>query len=553
MRTLKCACAAAALLSAAVHAQPSIYANGIVNAASSAPVGLPNASIAQGSIFSIYGQNMGPAQSPALTWPLKAEEGLGGVTVRINSDAGQPVFAILLFVSSGQINAVLPSTVPPGHATATVIYNGASSNAADFTVIQSSVGLLAWNQQGSGPGIVQNYRTATPTFNSVTDSARPGDVAVAWGTGLGPVAFNEKNPPVQSDLGLGAEVWVGGVRANVLYQGRSTAAGQDQLNFTVPNVTGCYVPVYVKVGGVVSNTVTMAIAPQGGMCQDSSFGGLNPDTVRANGLKSGTITLSRTAIKISAEGVTMDSKADVASASFTSYDWLRLLQSRGGNGVSVFGACAVVTFRNSTAPGGDPVAPDPLDAGASLTLLGPDGVPKTLQQVAQIPGSYAAQLSTSVSIPGSPFPGQADYYTPGTYQVTGPGGAQVGPFTASITLPQPMVWSNVDAIATVPRNTGLTINWTGGAGTVFINGYSAATTPQEVGASFFCLEQASRGTFTVPANVLAALPASGTQEDQPLGMLSVGDMLDPVPFTATGLDVANITGSFSTMRTVRYQ
>src|SRR5512136_2194967 len=153
MKLIVYTCVLAGLLSGLVFGQPSIYTNGIVNAASSAPVGLPNANIAQGSMFSIYGLNMGPATSPALTWPLKAEEGLGGVTVRITPAAGSPVFAILLFVSPGQINAILPSAVTPGQATATVIYNGVTSNSITFTVTQSSVGLLAWNQRGSGPGI----------------------------------------------------------------------------------------------------------------------------------------------------------------------------------------------------------------------------------------------------------------------------------------------------------------------------------------------------------------------------------------------------------------
>jgi len=553
MRTVVYTCVWAALLSAAAFAQPAILNNGMVNAASSAPVGLPNSSIAQGSMFSIYGSNMGPSTSPALSWPLKAEEGLGGVTVKIQPDGAQPVYAILLYVGPGQINAILPSTVLPGHATATVTYNGASSNAAGFTVIRSSVGLLAWNQRGSGPGIVQNYHTSTPTFNSITDSAYPNDVAVLWGTGVGPVTFNEKNQPVQTDLAVGAEVWVGGQKANVLYQGRSTSGGQDQINFTVPNVEGCYVPVFVKVGNIVSNTVSMAISHLGGMCPDSSLAGLDPNSVRTSGLKRGSVTLARTTIKISAAGTTMDSKSDSASGAFFGYDWARLQQSQGGYGVSTYGACTFISFSGTSVPG-DYVTPDPLDAGPSLTLVGPDAVTKTLTKVAPFTGLYNVQLSSSTSLPGIPgVPGQADYFTTGNYRVTGPGGANVGPFSASITLPQPLVWSNVDAISTVPRSAGLTITWTGGAGTVAINGFSMISSPQNVGASFVCLEQASKGTFTVPANVLAALPASGTQDGAPTGFLIVGNTLTPVPFTATGLDVANLTATFNTMKNVAFQ
>ena len=71
---------------ATVTAQPQITANGVVNAASNAPVGWPNASIAPGSIFSIYGTNLGPASSPALAFPLQTT--LGGVSVQVTSASG---------------------------------------------------------------------------------------------------------------------------------------------------------------------------------------------------------------------------------------------------------------------------------------------------------------------------------------------------------------------------------------------------------------------------------------------------------------------------------
>lgn len=50
-------------------AQPNVYSGGVVNADSLVPAGLPNANIAQGSIFSIFGTGLGPASSPALSFP----------------------------------------------------------------------------------------------------------------------------------------------------------------------------------------------------------------------------------------------------------------------------------------------------------------------------------------------------------------------------------------------------------------------------------------------------------------------------------------------------
>jgi uncharacterized protein (TIGR03437 family) len=72
-------------LATAAAQPPQIAANGVLNAASNAFVGLPKSSIAQGSIFSIYGTNLGSATSPALALPLQTT--LGGVSVQIASEA----------------------------------------------------------------------------------------------------------------------------------------------------------------------------------------------------------------------------------------------------------------------------------------------------------------------------------------------------------------------------------------------------------------------------------------------------------------------------------
>ncbi|MGD0015270.1 MAG: hypothetical protein ABSD56_12745, partial [Bryobacteraceae bacterium] len=98
MRILVRACVVLVSAGAAALAQPTVNANGMVNAASFIPAGLPNGDIAQGSMFSIYGHNLGPATSPILTWPLHRAEGLGGVTVQVTDSAAQTRFAIMLFV-----------------------------------------------------------------------------------------------------------------------------------------------------------------------------------------------------------------------------------------------------------------------------------------------------------------------------------------------------------------------------------------------------------------------------------------------------------------------
>jgi len=536
------ACVVLVFAGAAALAQPAVFANGMVNAASFVPAGLPSGDIAQGSMFAIFGQNMGPATAVwATTWPLPNSAGLAGVTVQVTDSAGQTRYAILLFVAAGQINAVLPSATATGQASLKVTYNGQTSAPQTFNVVAHSVGLFALNVQGSGPGVVVQYHGSGHSFNNISDSGIPGDVAVLWGTGLGPVTGDETQPPVQIPLGVGAEVWVGGQQvapANVQYQGRSTFAGEDQINFVIPNIPGCYVPVFVKVGNVVSNTLSMAISANGGMCSDAiSFSGLDPSYVQANGLKEGVVSVSWTTLKMPVIGNLV---SNGASGSFFGYDWTRLQQSRGQFGVSTYGACTVVTF-GPTGSTADPVTPDALDAG-TLTLTGPDSAVTPFTNSTK--GSYSiASLPSYLANPT------------GNYTLTGAGGANVAAFTSTLTVPQAFVWSNVDAITQVTRASGVTVNWTGGAGIVSIIGMSMIQTPQSAGAMFLCLEQASKLTFTVPPAVLLALPVSANSGGFPMGSLMVSNQPAKANFNPnppSGLDVGSFSATFATSKTLGY-
>src|SRR5712671_1278705 len=82
----------------------------LVNAANS-----DSTAIARGSFMSFYGQNLGAQAGPPSALPLPTTLGTTQVTVKSNS--GPTTYKTFLhFVSPGQINAVLPSTVPAGAA-----------------------------------------------------------------------------------------------------------------------------------------------------------------------------------------------------------------------------------------------------------------------------------------------------------------------------------------------------------------------------------------------------------------------------------------------------
>jgi len=82
-------------------------------------------------------------------------------------------------------------------------------------------------------------------------------------------------------------VWLGGVKANVIYQGRSGCCiGEDQIVFTVPDnaPTGCAVPLVAQINGQISNSTVMPVANGSRNCTFSDNPSLSPALVQlANG------------------------------------------------------------------------------------------------------------------------------------------------------------------------------------------------------------------------------------------------------------------------------
>ena len=98
--------------SAELLALPRIVPKGIVNAAGFVRPGLPAGNIARGSIFSIFGGQLGPeAGAVVSSFPLQTS--LAGVSIQV-TQGETSVDAIPLFVRDGQINAIMPSDAPLG-------------------------------------------------------------------------------------------------------------------------------------------------------------------------------------------------------------------------------------------------------------------------------------------------------------------------------------------------------------------------------------------------------------------------------------------------------
>src|SRR5947209_18278829 len=138
-RRLAAATIAGFLLTSLAVAQPRVASGGVVNSASYANTGLLNSGIAQGSIFTIFGTGLGPdTLTSASGFPLPPS--LNGTSVRITSGA-TTVNAVLLYVSAGQVGAILPSQTPLGNATLTVTYNGQTSAPEPIIVARRKFGI----------------------------------------------------------------------------------------------------------------------------------------------------------------------------------------------------------------------------------------------------------------------------------------------------------------------------------------------------------------------------------------------------------------------------
>jgi uncharacterized protein (TIGR03437 family) len=246
-----------------------VTSGGVVNAASFANPVMPNGAIARGSLFTVFDPRVADYPEVAHAFPLPTTLGGEQYSMQI-SVGGATADAIMLWAGYGQVNAILPSSLPSGEGVLRIFGGGMHLATHSIRVVDRSFGIFTQNSSGSGVGAVQNEGPDRRlSDNSLFNAARPGQVAVLWGTGLGPVFGNEAAGSLPGDiLSPDVHVWVDGKDATLLYGGRSgCCAGVDQINFIVPEgVEGCYLPVAVQIGNIVSNYVSMSISASGGTC-----------------------------------------------------------------------------------------------------------------------------------------------------------------------------------------------------------------------------------------------------------------------------------------------
>jgi len=500
----------------------------VQNPASNILAAMGNYGIAQGSIFVVYGSAMGPATiSTAPGYPLQTS--LSGTSVSVTS-GGKAYSGFMVYAMSTQVAAVMPSNVPVGKATVQVSYNGTASPAFATTILSSGFGISTLNQTGAGRAVVTHPTAAAPFYALVSgaDSAKPGVTYTLWGTGLG-AANSDSSPATNGDLGTAVRLFVGGVSATVTYRGRSAQPGLDQINFVVPpGVSGCNVSLTVQIGLIVSNTPSMPVAPGGGTCSDPAIPSSAGAAIQAAVQKGGASVAQIAVISQFSAQPPLPLPFTEASASFAQYT-----PSEYGLWSSAPSAGSCLVVQSAGFPSTPPLTTVAtvgagLNAGPGLTVTPPSGASFPLTP-AQGTGSYDYNIRSTVVCETNCS------LQPGSGEVSGIGGVNVGPFSFAVTVPSPPTWTNEASLVGIDMFAGVTVTWSGGDpnGLTMVAGSSSAF--KSAGISFICAAPTSAGQFTVPAYILLAIPPGS------VGTLAVGSVAPAVPFTALGLDAGYAT------------
>jgi uncharacterized protein (TIGR03437 family) len=215
--------------------------------------------VSAGSWASAFGSFSGVSTTVGTVFPIPKT--LGGVTVTVDGSEA-PVY----FVSSGQINFLIPAAVAPGIRPVQVRTPSATVNGS-VRVITSGPGLFVKDASTDRPpkGAILNQDS---TENTSSNLARRGQVIQIYGTGPGrpsaPIADGALSPasPLVRTLST-PQVFIAGVEAEVQFSGMAPdLVGVWQINAFVPDrpfISG-RVPVVVFMDGVDSNEVTIFVA-----------------------------------------------------------------------------------------------------------------------------------------------------------------------------------------------------------------------------------------------------------------------------------------------------
>jgi uncharacterized protein (TIGR03437 family) len=203
--------------------------------------------VSPGEIIFIKGSGLGPAVGVTGTSTL-----LSGVQVLFNGTPGT-----LLYVSSTQIDAIVPYGVAGQNSVSVVVINNiVPSNGIQLPVVAATLGLSTISQTGTGQAAALNLSGPNP-YNTAATPALEGSYISVYGTGGGqtnPASQDGEISPTISLLPLVLQslvtATIGGKPAVVQFAGAAPGeiTGVVQFNLQVPSgVSGPALPIVITI------------------------------------------------------------------------------------------------------------------------------------------------------------------------------------------------------------------------------------------------------------------------------------------------------------------
>jgi uncharacterized protein (TIGR03437 family) len=209
-------------------------------------------SVAPNSIMAVFGPTVATGTQAASS---SLGNSLAGTTINIKDSNGNTTAAPLFYASPTQVNALLPSGVAAGLATATVTTGSGAVFIGTLNVSPSAPGLFASNGSGSGTASAQVY-----TIQSNGAAAfSPLPVNLSGGASVYLVLYATGVAGRSSLSNVTATV--NGTALPVSYAGSQGGfSGLDQVNILLPStLPSGTASVYLTVDGLVSNVVQVPI------------------------------------------------------------------------------------------------------------------------------------------------------------------------------------------------------------------------------------------------------------------------------------------------------
>jgi len=211
---------------------------------------------APGSIASVFGAGLASGTASASGYPLATAMEDASVSVG-------GVLAPLVYVSPGQIDFQVPSSVKSGAVNVIVKGPGGSSNSWSMTVTAQAPAIY---QYGTNHAVAQN---SDGGLNGDSAPAAAGSVITVYLTGQGavnnPVADGAATPlsPTSSANGT-ATATIGPANAPVQFLGLAPEfAGLAQANIQVPALPSGDYPLVITIGGFVSASAVVSVSGPG--------------------------------------------------------------------------------------------------------------------------------------------------------------------------------------------------------------------------------------------------------------------------------------------------